>query len=144
MSLTCGNFAGKSRSSSLLVAARDLGSRPPIAAEMGRDRLTSVGCEPIPRTASGGQNASGGGHLIGVPRRRTARPLVDHYPRTKSEDDAVGAPRLVFRRWGQDLMRRSATPRRQSAKPQWDVGRPAVNFYIEVLVRVPGDESVRQ
>ena len=53
---------------------------------------------------------------------RSARPLVDHYPRTKSEDDAVGAPRLVFRRWGQDLMRRSATPRRQSAKPQWDVG----------------------
>jgi len=46
----------------------------------------------------------------------------DHYPRTKSEDDAVGAPRLVLRRWGQDLMRRSATPRRQSAKPQWDVG----------------------
>ena len=43
-------------------------------------------------------------------------------PKTKSEDDAVGAPRLVFRRWGQDLMRRSATPRRQSAKPQWDVG----------------------
>ena len=43
-------------SSSLLVAARDLGSRPPIAAEMGRDRLTSVGCEPIPRTASGGQS----------------------------------------------------------------------------------------
>ena len=31
-----------------------------------------------------------------------------------------------------------------SAKPQWDVGRAAVNFYIEVLVRVPGDESVRQ
>jgi hypothetical protein len=30
-------------------------------------------------------------------------------------------------------MRRSATPRRQSAKPQWDVGRPAVNFYIEVF-----------
>ena len=65
-------------------------------------------------------------------------------PKTKSEDDAVGAPRLVFRRWGLDLMRRSATPRRQSVKPQWDVGRPAGNFYIEVLVRVPGDESVRQ
>ena len=29
---------------------------------------------------------------------RSARPLVDHYPRTKSEDDAVGAPRLVFGR----------------------------------------------
>ena len=66
------------------------------------------------------------------------------YPRAKPEDDAVGAPRLVLGRWGQALMRRSATPRRQSAKPQWDVGRPAVNFYIEVLVRVPGDESVRQ
>ena len=65
-------------------------------------------------------------------------------PKAKSEDDAVGAPRLVLRRLGQDLMRRSATPRRQSAKPQWDVGRPAGNFYIEVLVRVPGDESVRQ
>ena len=54
------------------MAARDLGSRPPIAAEVGRDRLTSVGREPTPRTASGGQNASGGGHLIGVPLRRTA------------------------------------------------------------------------
>ena len=39
---------------------------------------------------------------------------------------------------------RSATPRRQSAKPQWDVGRAAVNFYMKVLIRAPGDESVRQ
>jgi len=38
------------------MAARDLGSRPPIAAEVGRDRLTSVGREPTPRTASGGQS----------------------------------------------------------------------------------------
>ena len=29
-------------------------------------------------------------------------------------------------------MRRSATPRRQSAKPQWDVGRATVNFYMKV------------
>ena len=26
----------------------------------------------------------------------------------------------------------------------WNVGRPAVNFYMEVLIRAPGDESVRQ
>ena len=29
---------------------------------------------------------------------RSARPRGERYPRTKSEDDAVGAPRLVFRR----------------------------------------------
>jgi hypothetical protein len=97
------------------MAARDLGSRPPIVAEVGGLEpsvplvLLLVGEKPSavrPRS-----------HIV-----RPARPLVDHYPRTKSEDDAVGAPRLVSRRWGLDLIRRSATPRRQSAKPQWDVG----------------------
>ena len=98
------------------VAARGLGSRPPIAAEVGRDRLTSVGREPTPRTASGGQNASGGGHLIGVPLRRTARPLVDHYPRAKSEDDAVGAPRLVLRRWDTTVVPRRVPPAPMQSK----------------------------
>ena len=135
----CGSFGGSAIQrkqdpfSSLLVAARDLGSRPPIAAEVGRDRLTSVGREPTPRTASGGRNASGGGHLIGVPRRRTARPLVDHYPRTKSEDDAVGAPRLVFRRWGQALIRpfrHPTAPKRQA--PMGRGCRLAVGFHLGV------------
>ena len=147
----CGSFGGSAIQrkqdpfSSLLMAARDLGSRPPIAAEVGRDRLTSVGREPTPRTASGGQNASGGGHLIGVPLRRTARPLVDHYPRTKSEDDAVGAPRLVLRRWDTTVVPRRVPPapmRSKCPKGRGRVPRPASQ--LEVLVGRAGDESVRQ
>ena len=127
------------------VAARDLGSRPPIAAEVGRDRLTSVGREPTPRTASGGQNASGGGHLIGVPLRRTARPLVDHYPRTKSEDDAVGAPRLVLRRWDTTVVPRRVPPAPMRSKCPKGRGRvPRPTSQLEVLVGRAGDESVRQ
>ena len=127
------------------MAARDLGSRPPIAAEVGRDRLTSVGREPTPRTASGGQNASGGGHLIGVPRRRTARSLVDHYPRTKSEDDAVGAPRLVLRRWDTTVVPRRVPPAPMRSKCPKGRGRvPRPTSQLEVLVGRAGDESVRQ
>ena len=132
-------------SCSLLMAARDLGSRPPIAAEVGRDRLTSVGREPTPRTASGGQNASGGGHLIGVPLRRTARPLVDHYPRAKSEDDAVGAPRLVLRRWDTTVVPRRVPPAPMRSKCPKGRGRvPRPTSQLEVLVGRAGDESVRQ
>ena len=127
------------------IAARDLGSRPPIAAEVGRDRLTSVGREPTPRTASGGQNASGGGHLIGVPLRRTARSLVDHYPRTKSEDDAVGAPRLVLRRWDTTVVPRRVPPAPMRSKCPKGRGRvPRPTSQLEVLVGRAGDESVRQ
>ena len=115
---------------------------PGIAAsDCGRSRRPRAVCAP--RAASGGRKpwaVRPRSHIV-----RSARPLVDHYPRTKSEDDAVGAPRLVFRRWGQDLMRpfrHPTAPKRQA--PMGRGCRPAVNFYIEVLVRVPGDESVRQ
>ena len=67
------------------------------------------------------------GEALGGETKISYRPFClssngERNPKAKSEDDAVGAPRLVLRRLGQDLMRRSATPRRQSAKPQWDVG----------------------
>ena len=79
---------------------------------------------------TGGQNASGGGHLVGVPLRRTARSLVDHYPRTKSEDDAVGAPRLVLRRWDTTVVPRRVPPAHAKQVPKRTGACPAAGFPI--------------
>ena len=117
----CGSFGGSAIQrkqdpfSSLLVAARDLGSRPPIVAEVGglEPSVPLVACAP--RAASGGRKpwaVRPRSHIV-----RSARPHGERYPRAKPEDDAVGAPRLVFRRWGQDLMRpfrHPTAPKRQA------------------------------
>ena len=78
------------------MAARDLGSRPPIVAEVGglEPSVPLVACAP--RAASGGRKpwaVRPRSHIV-----RSARPHGERYPRAKPEDDAVGAPRLVFRR----------------------------------------------
>ena len=73
------------------------------------------------------------------------RPCLDHYPRAKSEDDAVGAPRLVLRRWDTTVVPRRVPPAPMRSKCPKGRGRvPRPTSQLEVLVGRAGDESVRQ
>ena len=96
------------------VAARDLGSRPPIVAEVGglEPSVPLVACAP--RAASGGRKpwaVRPRSHIV-----RSARPRGERYPRAKPEDDAVGAPRLVLRRWGTTVVPRRVPPAPMQSK----------------------------
>ena len=65
--------------------------------------------------------------------------------RAKSEDDAVGAPRLVLRRWDTTVVPRRVPPAPMRSKCPKGRGRvPRPTSQLEVLVGRAGDESVRQ
>ena len=78
------------------------------------------------------------GKALGGETKISYRPFCpssngERNPKTKSEDDAVGAPRLVFRRWGQDLIRpfrHPTAPKRQA--PMGRGCRRAVGFHLGV------------